>query len=259
MRRILLAPVVAVALGVVSACTEDPVQQGRQESSADVDARGDLELTQENFVQEVKAALVEAGTVELTWTNSIGDQEIAVEGRMVIAEDAGDRAAALTMDLPGPGGPGASQLDLRLVDEVVYVNLGQATDDDFYRVEVNGDSAQDAEDFIAMLDQADPVHQLEILRDAVTGFSEDGDGGEIDGVSTTRYVLTVDSMAMREAQGLDPEGTIELPRNVDYVFSIGPDLLPRRMEVEIPSAGASTMEWRRWGQDAVIETPDGAL
>ncbi|TSD58687.1 hypothetical protein [Aeromicrobium piscarium] len=210
-----------------------------------------MELTKENFIEEISAAQVEARTVHVVTTTTIGGQELSMEGQAVISEDAKTDAATLSMDLAALGG---SSMDLRMVDQVLYVNMGQATQDEFYRIDLGGDS--DVDEFSDMLEQVNPSAQLKMIGESMTDFSVEGDGGEIDGVPTTRYVLMIDPVAMYEAQGLDPETMVDLPDAVEYVVHVGADLLPRRMEAEIPGTGSSAVEWSRWGEEIAIEVPD---
>ena len=179
-----------------------------------------------------------------------------MEGDAALAEDLGDRAAALSMDLPALGGGDDEPVDLRMLDQKLYVNLGEATGGDFYRVDLAEDDDPVGVEFAAILDQADPVDQFGVLGDSATSFSADGDGGEIDGVPTTRYLLAIDPAVMYEAQGLDVETMVDLPETVDYILYVGADYLPRRMEVEVPDIGTSSVEWSNWGKDVLIEVPD---
>ena len=256
MRRPVIALVAASSLALLSACTDDaPESASRSGSTGSVGEDKGIELTQENFAEEISSAQLEAGTVHVVTTTSISGQEFSVEGDAALSDDPADGAAVLCLDVAALGGAGDDPIDLRMIDQVMYVNLGKATGDEFYRVDLAESDDAVGDELAGMLDQVDPVKQFEVLGDSVSAFSPDGEGDEIDGVSTTRYVLSIDPASMYEAQGLDPETLVELPETVDYLLYVGDDLLPRRMEVEVPGVGTSTVEWSKWGESVVIEAP----
>ncbi len=252
MRRPLIALVIS-GLALLSACTDDAPESGsRTGSTESVGEDKRLELAEENFVEEISSAQLEAGTVHVVTTTSIGGQDFSVEADVALSDDPTDSAAALSMG----GSAGGESVDLRAIGRMMYVNLGEATGGEFYRADLADGGEAIGNELAGVLDQADPLAQFEVLGDSVTAFTTEGDGGEIDGVSTTRYIMAVDPAAMYESQGLDPETLVELPKAVDYVLYVGVDLLPRRMEVEVPGVGASTVEWSKWGESVVIEAPD---
>ncbi|MBM9463523.1 hypothetical protein JL108_08670 [Aeromicrobium sp. YIM 150415] len=255
MRRLVIAFVAVFSLVSLSACTDDTPESGSRSGSTEAvgEDRG-VELAEDDFVEEISSAQLEAGTVQVTTTTSIGGQELVLEGYSALAKDPDEKAAVLSMDVSALGMAGDEPMDLRMVDQKVYVNLGETTDGKFYRVDLAQEDDPMGAELAGMLEQADPLRQFEVLGAAATEISSEGDGGEIDGVATTRYVLSVDPAAMYEAQGFGvDEG---MPEAFDYILYVGVDHLPRRMEIEVPGAGTSTVEWSEWGQDVVIDVPD---
>lgn len=169
-------------------------------STAGVGEDRGVELTQENFVEEMSSAHLEACTVYVLLMTSLGGQEFAMEGDAALAKDNAEREAVLTVDTSVLGDdPSEESMDLRLVDQKFYVNLGETTDGDFYRIDLVEEGEPEGTEFAAILDQADALKQIEILGASATAREPDGDGGEVDGVSTMRYVLSVDPEVMYEA------------------------------------------------------------
>lgn len=244
----------AVSLLLLSGCTGGEPESAHREGSSDVvgKERG-IVLTQENFAEEIVAAQREVGTVQVATSSEIGGQALSMEGWAILDQDPASAAAQLTMELSGMGD---GRMDLRMVNRVVYANLGQMTEDRFYKIDPDDDSDPLAGRFVDMLEQADPVTQMKLIGDSTTEFAEGGDGGEIDGVRTVRYVLSVDPVAMYEAQGVGADQMVELPDVLEYVLYVGRDLLPRRLEVEIPGVGTSKVEWAAWGEEVSIDVPD---
>lgn len=221
-------------------------------SSENVGVDKQVELTQENFAEEIMKAQLDAGTAHLSMTMAMGGQDITMEGDMSLAEQTADTAMSLVLDGESLGAAG--DMEMRLVDQVMYLNLGQMTEDKFAKIDLTDESNPMAEQYGQIMDQSNPASQIEAMGDSIVTFEEDGDGGQIDGVDTVKYLVTLDAVKMYEAQGVDPSTMPGLPETIEYVMYIGEDNLPRRMEVNIPGAEAVN-EWSNWGEDISITAP----
>ncbi|TSD63639.1 hypothetical protein [Aeromicrobium piscarium] len=251
MRKLLPALLATLALLFVSACGSDD-SGGGSGSSEGVGEDKDVELTQENFAEEISKAQLDAGTAHMTMTMDMMGTPITMEGDTVLADDPADVAMSLSMDMEGMGAPEGTSMDMRMVDQVIYMNMGQMTEDKFVKIDLTDESNPLGAEFSDILEQSNPAAQIEAMNDSITSFEEAGDGGEIDGVSTTKYNLTLDAAKVMEAQGQD---TVGAPETFEYVMYVGEDNLPRQMDIEIPGMGTSTIEWSKWGEDVSIDAP----
>ncbi|MBM9464859.1 hypothetical protein JL108_15515 [Aeromicrobium sp. YIM 150415] len=249
MRKLLTALLATLALLFVSACGSDDSGSG---SSGEVGEDKGVELTQDNFAEEMSKAVVKAGTAHLSMEVDVAGTPLTVEGDTLTAEDPADAAVAMSMDMEAAGAPEGTKMDMRMVDQVMYMNMGQMTGDKFFKIDLTDESNPLGAQYNQLVNQSNPAAQFDAMDDAISSFEEDGDGGEIDGVETKKYTMTLDAAAMLEAQGMD---TVGAPESLDYVLYIGVDNLPRRMEIEVPGAGTSTIDWTKWGEDVSIEAP----
>src|SRR5687768_6105705 len=106
---------VLVAGGSLVACSDksDPKADGAETSGAT--------LTQVNFFDELRKSLVEAGSSHVKMSVEAAGQVIKADGESSIGKTPADSAMALTMDA---GQAGLGTAEMRLVYEIVYVNLG---------------------------------------------------------------------------------------------------------------------------------------
>src|SRR5699024_5356486 len=88
------------------------------------------------------------------------------------------------------------KMDMRLIDKVMYMNMGQMSDDKFVKIDLTDESNPIGEQFSGMADQVDPSQQIEDMGDAVTNFEKKGSPEDIDGAKAQRYDVTIDPSEM---------------------------------------------------------------
>lgn len=208
---------------------------------------GAAELTRDNFVERLAEAQREAGSAHLSMTVDAAGAQAAMEGDVRIDDDLAKSASQLTMDL------GATSVDVRLVDQVMYLKMGEMTGGKYVRMDLSDPNSPLAKQYGSMTDQADPQTQLETFRRALVSFENEGDGGTVDGVATTKLALTVDTRKALADQAAQPGA--QLPKRLTYVLHVGrEDDLLRRMTVDMAQA-PTTIDWSRWGEKVTIEAP----
>lgn len=253
------ALVLAAGLGLTACGSDDPAPAPGETSTTDETAAPDEttteepapdageQLSAEDFVQRMSAAQLAAGTAHVEYSISGQGQDTTMSADMALDEDPNNMAMIMNMEVPGAG-----DAELRLVDGVMYMNLGDLTEGKFVEMSLDDDNPM-AEQFAGSMDQMDPSKQLEVFSAALEDFSV-ADGTEtIDGVETTQYTLTLNMTALLEAQGVagSQEG---MPETVSYDMYVGPDDLPRRIAMDV--AGMTTvMDFSRWGEPVTVEAP----
>src|SRR5690606_26345608 len=125
-----------------------------------------------------------------------------MEGDMALSEDPAKTAMAITMS--GEALPAGQGMEMRLVDQIMYMKMGEMTQGKFVKIDLTDESNPLGEQYGNMLDQSNPATQIEAMGKSIVKFENQGDGGEIDGVSTTKYLVQLDTAKMYEAQGVDP-------------------------------------------------------
>ncbi len=235
----------ALVLGACGGSDDSASGQKKDEQAAAAADASPAGLTQETFAEKVAAAQAEAGTSHMTMTVDAAGQKVTAEGDVRIGESPQDTAASLTMDTGELG-----SMDLVLVDQVMYLNLGELTGGTFTKIDLTDRNSPLAAQYGSLLDQMDPSASIEQLRSALSGFEKSGDPEQIDGVEAQPYRLTVDTTELADAAGQQLGG---LPETLEYTMWVGPDDLVRRMTST--SVGTVTIDYTKWGEDVSIEAP----
>jgi hypothetical protein len=207
-------------------------------------------LTQAAFFDEISAAQRKAGSSHVVMTVKAGGQTIKADGDLSIGDEPADTAMAMTMDA---GQAGLGSLEMRLVDQVFYLNFGPMTSNKFAKIDLADEDNPIGQQYGELIGNVDPAQQLEELEGAVKSFEQKGQPRELDGVQARPYVVVIDTSkvpAAKEARG-------SLPKTLQYTLYVGPDDLPRRMTSDLPGAGNATMtiDYSQWGEKVSIVEP----
>ncbi|KQP27544.1 MULTISPECIES: hypothetical protein [unclassified Aeromicrobium] len=242
-----VAIVLTAGLGL-AACGGDDSSSAKGDTSS-VGEKADTELTQENFFTEVTKAQQDAKTSHVEMAFGVGGQDIKASGDVSTGKTAADSAMSMTMTLGAQG-----EMEMRLIDGVLYMNMGSMSQNKFAKIDLNDKSNPLGEQYGSLLDSVDPSKQIEQMQEAVTGFEQKGDAEKLDGVEATPYVVTVDSSKLTEQMGAPGQDAAQVPETLTYTMYIGPDNLPRRILMDV--AGTKmTMDYTKWGEDVTIEAP----
>lgn len=218
--------------------------------SANVGEEAGTSLTKENFVTEIAKAQKEAKTSHVDMKIGVSGQEITATGDVGIA----DKPEDTKMDL-GASGMGAEGIEMRLIDQKLYMNMGPMTSNKFAEIDLGDENDPIAKQFGGTLDQLDPSKTLEQFGDAVKTFEKKGKAVELDGVQAQPYELTLDGSKL---EGLTPMGgeqaSAQVPENLAFTFFVGPDNLPRRMTSDI-SGSKLQIDYSKWGEAIDVEAP----
>jgi hypothetical protein len=207
-------------------------------------------LTADDFVAKVGAA-----------------QKMQKSVRMSISATAAGTAitATATVDMRGSKiamdekvrVPGAGDVEIRLVDGDVYMNLGAATHGKWVTID-----PRDADDPLAkyagLLDGSDPTRQLDGVKGAITSAKPSGPPTTLDGVPVQKYVLTVDTAklgtAMQDQLGA---ASSALPATLKYTYWIDSNDLMRKVETTIAGSKAE-LAFDHWGVPVAVTAPPAA-
>ncbi|MBB5923092.1 hypothetical protein FHR81_004159 [Actinoalloteichus hoggarensis] len=193
------------------------------------------------------------------------------EGQLRYTDQGAD--LAMTVELEIDEETGNQRIELVALDEIVYLNLGDATPIDKPWVRI--DPSQHQEDGVnqafalvaqQLVDSADPTQQLNQQADAAQ-ITDSGDE-EVDGVETTRYDLELDIEMLAQ----NAEDELERQRlqtavdngmtTIDYqVWVNKSDNVPVRFVINQPGitgnfeSAVITVDYTQWGEDVQIEEP----
>jgi hypothetical protein len=253
-----LAALAAAPLLVLAGCGGDSTSDITDDrattpaSSPSSTAENAGALTEETFASAVTEAQLRAKTVHMSGQISASGQQMTLEGDFEAGDTVADSAMDMTMSAPSLG-----DVRMVLVDEVLYLNLGQQTQGKFVKVDLSDTSSPMGQMMSQLLSSADPSASLKAMERGMTSFEQVGEE-QIEGVATTKYRVEVDLQQVLAAQGMGdlPGGaTAQLPKTVTYDIWVGDDDLIRRMSFTLGAAMAMTMDLTEWGEPVDISAP----
>ncbi len=199
------------------------------------------------------SAQSEADTVHLTGSFGSGQQALAMDGDMQTG-DPDDLAMDVQLEVPQLG----SGVRMILLDQTVYMNLGQPTGNKYAEIDLSDPSDPLGQQFGPLLDTADPGRSIAALDEGMQTLDKVG-GEELDGVATTQYRAVVDTEKALAASGVSenmpPEAAAQLPKTLTYDVWVGDDDgLIRKMSFDLLGQ-SSELTFSDWGEDVEIEAP----
>lgn len=214
------------------------------QSQSDKPAGGSAQLTADDFAQRISDAQYKAGSAHVVQTIEVSGKKVETTGDIIVDKD----PAKIRMSTVMTGG-----IEMRMVDGEVYLKMGELTGGKFYQAPDDG-SNPIAEQLKSSTDQVEIGKQLEALQVALKDIKATPDADTIDGVSVTKYTLTLDPKKMFAALKTDiPQGA-DLGDTISYDMYVGSDDLLRRMVMDIAGT-AMTMDYSKWGEPVTIEAP----
>jgi hypothetical protein len=258
-RRTLAAAALApLLLTGFAACGDDKGDSGSEAKDPAAAAavltglqKGD-EVDPGDFVDTVSDGVKASTTAHMTMKVGLGSMgELSGEGDLDYTADPPE--LAMTMDLPMAGG---SKTDMRYVDGVFYMSLGDLSGGKFWKLDPS-DPDSPLGDMGSMLDQVDPMGTLEKVEPAIDTVTYAGDE-DVDGQSLDHYELTIDPTQLAKTMDLPAEAKSQLPDSITYDIWLDDDNRLSKMHMDLPVAGAeSTVDITAsdWGKDVKIEAP----
>lgn len=246
--RTLATMTIALVAGVgLTACSAGATitEDKGSETKPDAGVASSATMTIDDFAQRIQDAQIEAGTASFTQSTTVSGETLDGAGQMSVSRDGAVVDMVMTVAL------GTGDMEVRLVDGVMYMNMGELTQNKFVAFE----GADNPLGQMLDTSQIDVGSQMENLKDAVTDFTATDGTERIDGVETTRYDLTVDVAKLLAAQGVTDEAVIQAAGDsASYSLFVGPDDLPRRISVDLGGA-PTTMDYSKWGEPVNIVAP----
>lgn len=253
---VLVAAAVAATLSLAgcSSASDDASSKPSGASSASAPAddtsseAASAELTADNFMETVAGSMADDASYHTVMkTSANGTVAMTAEGDAAVKDD--DIAMAMTMSSQG------MDMEVRVLDGIWYMNLGELTQDKFIKVDPADDSNGMADSFAGVTDQMDPSASVKAMEDAVVSVEKSGAPEKLDGVDAQPYEVVVDTTKITGpmADTIKAAGDA-IPATFTYTYWIGPDNKPRKMIMD--QAGTTTeMTMTDWGKKVTIEAP----
>ena len=248
----------------VAACGNNSGSDAKASDPAGQSSNGSTGLTAgqqvapADFVKTVSAGLEKSTTAHMTMTIDAG-----ATGKMTAQGDidytSKPPAMQMTMALPtgASGGAASGQLDMRLVNGIIYMSMGQLTQGKYWKIDPSDPNGP----FAAMgmgqlMDQMDPAKAFQNMKNAITKAVYVGSDNGMD-----HYRLTVDMKKAIESMGtkLPAEAQSQLPDSVTYDVWLDDQGRFSKMSMDkLPMGGTSgsmEMTLTDWGKDVSIQAP----
>jgi lipoprotein LprG len=230
----------ADAPGSVSTPTTGAEKAPAKESSSD--------LTAENFVQRITDAQLDAGSVRMTMTSAFEGETMDMTGDVVFTD--GSQKLAMTMTVPEAG-----EVQLRVVDNLLYLHMGELSQNKFVQIDPNDASNPLAGEFQGITEDMDPTASVKGLEGAISSVEKVGDPVDVGGVQAQQYTVVVDTTKVSGSmkEDLDASGGA-IPDTVTYQYWIDAD--DRMHKTTIDLAGIVTeLTFSKWGEDLQVVAP----
>lgn len=250
LRKVSSFTVAALLVGLsVSACGDKDKDSAGDQNGSKPATSDTTSLTAANFAEVLSDSQAKAKSAHVDMEIGAAGQTIKAQGDVAVGATPVDSAMTMTMDMGS-----SMSFEMRLVDQVFYMNMGQMSADKFIKVDLKDKSNPLTKQFGQVMDQMDPAKQMADLKKAVTSFEKKGDPQTIDGVKAQPYVVKVDTSKVQSFKDLPDASADMIPESIEYTMFIGSDNLLRRMSFDI-AGSESTINYSKWGEPVEIKAP----
>jgi len=250
-RRLLAVPVALVMAGSLAACGGGSTPEAEQPATL---------MSMEPVPVEQAAFVLTAGNFSELGSEASAAKSYSFQATIGAAGQSLDMVGAvngtdvqLSETVPGLDTP----IEIRVVDGVVYVNLGPGTSNLFWQVDPNSTNPF-AASMTEATNQASVTDSIEAVKSAIVSVTPTGAPEDIDGVSTQAYAVVVDTTKIsgQAAEGFAAaaEQGVQIPTQITYTYWVGDDKLPRKMTMELMGT-MTEMRFTNWGGAVAIEAP----
>ncbi|MFC5337946.1 hypothetical protein [Leucobacter denitrificans] len=243
-RTLAITTITAAATLGLTECGDGAAEKAPStEQSTETQKTESTQLTEEDFAERIGAAQIAAGSVHNEVTMTANGQSTMMSGDVQLSDDPSALKMSMSMSAP-------SAMQIVVVDSMLYMNMGEMTQNKFVATDLN---SPEAGQYASMISQSNPQKQMELFSEALTDFEVSDETVEVDGVETYEYTLTLDTATLLSGQGVPTEGA-ELPETMTYVMNVGADDLPRRFVMDLQGTTAES-NFTKWGEPVSIEAP----
>ena len=244
---------VPLLLTGLTACGDDPDSTAADPAGTSAQGAPAADLAPGADVDAADFAdLLAAGAARMTTAHLTMRSELGAAGSMTGEGDAdyrGDRPVAvmtMTSDFSG-------DLEVRLVDGALYVNLGDLSHDTFWKLDLDDPDNP----FGALFSRLDPRSAVDLLEQGLESVTYVGSDGGLD-----HYRATVDPRPVLDALGgTGPmgkpgrAGAPAVPKSLDYDLWLDDEGRVTRLTSTMGGLGSVELTMSDFGADVSVEAP----
>jgi hypothetical protein len=268
LRRVAALTVTTLLVAVLTACGGDDSSEGGEEATtaatseseateseapeetdAEADSGGDTAegeaVDKDEFLADFRAAVEDATTAHMTMATGAGGMSIEAEGEV----DYTTTPPSMAMTMTNPAG-GTTPMDVRLVDGFFYINMGQMSQNKFYKISLD-DPNSPLGDMSELAGTMDPVQAFEQFAAGLEKVEYVG-AEDVEGEQLDHYVLTLDTA---KVEMLQQAGTQGLPKELKYDLWLDDEDRMRQVKLDLGSTASVDMRVFDWGEPVDIKAP----
>ena len=258
LRRSLTTTTAAVALLLtLTACGGDEEKTGdaasgsspsaTQSSPAAGHAAGE-QVEPASFADDMKAGLDASTTAKMTMTMESAGTSIDAEGQVDYTTKPVSMAMTMTSAMMGN-----QPIDMRLVEGVIYMNMGKMSQGKFISFDL-GDSSNLPPGMSGLADQMDPLASFEQFEPALKTVTFVGDE-DVDGEQLAHYEVVLDPEKMTTLQGVPASAGMPDEVTSNLWFDDQFRVRQMRMQMDLAQPVSTEVKLFDWDQPVQIEAP----
>jgi hypothetical protein len=236
-------PLLLTGLGACGSDSEAGDGAGAASSGSDTAAltAGDS-VAPADFAAQLADGFAAVTTAHATVNGALGATgDVTAEGDVDYGGDSPAAAMTLSAGMFGPGGA-----EVRLVDQVLYVDLGRLSQGKFMKMDLDAPNSP----FGALGSQLDPKSSVELLEKGMTSVTYVGEEGGL-----RHYTATVDAKALLAGLAPGAAGRAALPKVFDYDLWLDGQDRVNKLAFAMGDQGSVEMTLSDFGADVSIEAP----
>lgn len=248
-RKLLVAATVPVLALGVTACGDQTTDEAASadEAAADLPAEGE-EVDVDDFVADMKEGVQSATTAKTSMTMSFGGSSMEAKGDLDYTAEPPSMAMTMTSQ-----GASMDEMELRMLDGIMYMNMGQMSQDKFVRFDLS-DKASLPPGMAGLEEQMDPLAAFDEFGPALKSVTFEGTE-DVDGEDLNHFTLQVDTSKIASLKSVP--ASAGMPPEVEYDVWFDGEYLMRQMEVSMDMSTPVDIEAKMydWGEPVQIEAP----
>ena len=248
-RRAVAAAVLPLALTSLSGCGSDDGAKA-QDSAGSASSSPTTQDAPEagatvapaDFVDKFRGAFDTITTAHTTMQTQVMGGTLTGAGDVDYSQAKPAASMVMSGQMLGPG-----KLEVRLVDNVMYLNLGQVTQGKFVKLDLSDPNNPMGASFAESMDPSRAMDALESALQDVTYVGEDSHG--------QHYRATVETATMMKNLGQNVPGGANMPKTMTYDAWFDDQGRFTHMEMDMGSLGTTEMTLSDFGTDVTVEAP----
>lgn len=200
------------------------------------------------FLENIRTSMDSATTAHISMKMSASGAEISATGELDYTTKPPSMAMKMTMPTLGP-----DPIDLRLVDGMMYMNMGNLSQGKFYKFDLSDENSP-LGDLSGLTDSMDPTAAFDASSGSLKSVTFVGDE-DVDGETLAHYTMTMDTSKVKKLKGLGAAAGSSVPKQMTYDVWLDDQYRTRQMTMDLGSQGTIEMKAFDWDKPVDITAP----